>query len=181
MARKGEIADIVSKAQFDYFAKQAQSAFGKTKPLDARGQSRNAERDEDGNIVRPGGGKADAPPSAKQAIQALTNFHSKGGKREDLPQTSSSKDAYRKDAEHAKMRRDKVIRLPVRPRGSSNYERRGLQAQGYVPRKGKYAVNRFGGWEYVTPTQRTLAASKYYVSKSINEEFLSKLDEVLGL
>ena len=168
MARPGEVAQIVSQAQYDYFLKQCQSSMPKmdrhlrpkkdkqgrpvmrNKPLDSRGQAKNALRDEDGKVIEPGGGKADTPPSQNQACQAIWAFHRKGGTRAALPKVSPTKNAARKDAEHAKMKKDQVIRPALRPRGTREYARR-------------------------------LAASKEYTSKSINESFNSALDEALGL
>lgn len=198
MARPGEVADIVSKAQYDYFVKQAQSAMPKmdkymrpiTKdgkpvmrntPLDDRGQARNAERDADGNITSPGGGKADAPPSQKQAMQALAKFHNAGGTRESLPEKSGTKDAYKARQEHAQMSNDQVTRPATRPRGSSTVERQKLRATGVKPRKGRYVRNRTGGWTYATPTHRTMSAGVEYLSKTIDEEFDTQLDKALGL
>lgn len=198
MARKGEVADIVSKSQYDYFLKQAQSAMPKTDrhhrpitkdgkpvmrntPLDSRGQARNALRDRDNHIVQPGAGRADPPPSAQQAMQALAKFHNAGGSREGLPEKSNTKDAYSARQEHAQMKNDQVVGQPTRPRGSSTYERHSLKSRGHKARKGRYIRNNEGGWEYVSPSQLTLSTSKEYLSKSINEEFNSKLDEALRL
>jgi hypothetical protein len=199
MARPGEVADIVSQDQYDYFAKQAQSAMAKldmhlrpvregdgqikmrNSPLDDRGQARNAERDKEGNITNPGGGKADAPPSAKQATQALVKFHNAGGNRASLPKSSNTKDAYKARQERNQMKNDQVVSKATRPRGTSTVERQRLRASGATPRKGRYVRNRQGGWEYATPTQRTLAAGVKYLSKTIDEEFHNQLDEALGL
>lgn len=198
MAKKGEVADIVSKDQYDYFLKQAQSAMPKldkqlrpvtkdgksvmrNSPLDSRGQARNALRDKDGNIVEPGGGEADGPPSAQQAMQALIKFHNAGGSRANLPKSSGTKDAFKARQEHPQMRKGKVVRPAVRPRGSSTYERQRLRASGATPRYGRYVRNRAGGWEYATPTQRTVGDSLEYLSKSINEDFEFELDRALGL
>ena len=174
MAKPGEIAKIHSQAQYDYFLKQCQSSMPKVdrhhnpkrgadgkplmrnKPLDSRGQARNASRDEEGNVIEPGGGKADAPPSQNQACQALMAFHRAGGRRSNLPTVSPTKNAARKDAEHAKMRKDQVVRPATRPRGTAEYNKRLRQAM-------------------------ARGESKEYLSKSINEEFNSALDEALGL
>jgi hypothetical protein len=198
MARPGEVAKIVSQDQYDYFAKQAQSAMPKVDkhlrpvskngepvmrntPLDARGQARNAGRGKDGQIVQPGGGKADSVPSNQQAMQALVAFHNSGGNRSSLPKSSDTKDAYKARQEHAKMKNGQVVRQATRPRGSSTVERQGLRSSGSTPRKGKYARNREGGWEYATPSQRTLSAGVEYLSKTIDEEFTSQINKALGL
>jgi hypothetical protein len=175
MARKGEVSDIVSRKQYDYFLKQALSAqqkkdkhhrpvtkggqpVNRAKPLDSRGQPHRAKRDDAGRVTEPGGGKADAPPSANQAMQAIMKFHSQGGSREALPKVSDTRNAARKDLEHAKMRRDKVIRPAVRPPGTAEYSRALRRRQ-----------------------QEIQTNSKEYLSKSINERFGSALDEALGL
>lgn len=175
MARKGEQAQIYSRKQYDYFLKQALSTMSKTdkhhrtvtrggkpvaraNPLDSRGQAHRAGRDDSGKVVQPGGGKADPPPSAQNALQTIMAFHQAGGTRNSLPKASPTKNAARKDQEHATMRRDKVIRPALRPPGSAEYER-GIRKQ-----------------------QRAhLTSSKKYLSKSINENFTSALNHALGL
>lgn len=166
MARPGETADIVSKAQYDYFMKQLMAnqpgrKGGKDKrgrpnrkvnPLDSRGQSHRAGRDESGKIVQPGGGAADAPPSGVEAYKALSKFQKSGKSRNDLPKTSSTKNAVRKDSEHAKMRNDQVVRPAIRPPGASTYNK-----------------------------QRQLTNSREYLSKTIDENFNQALNEVLGI
>lgn len=176
MAQEGEVADIVSRKQYDYFLKQALSAqdrkdkhhrtvtrggkpVKRANPLDSRGQAHRAKRDEAGRVTQPGGGKADAPPSAQQAMQAIMKFHQGGGSREALPKISDTRNAARKDLEHAKMRRDKVIRPAVRPPGTAEYNRELRRRQ----------------------QQQLQTNSKEYLSKSISEQFSSDLDEALGL
>lgn len=173
MAQKGEVAGIYSQKQYDYFLKQALSAMDKTdkhlrpvtkdgkpvkraKPLDNRGQPHRAGRDESGQVVQPGGGAADEPPEQNQAMQVIMKFHNSGGTRASLPKISGTKNAARKDLEHAKMKRDQVVRPAVRPPGSKEYEKRLRQRQ------------------------QSLTNSKEYLSKSISEDFYLNLDEALG-
>lgn len=175
MPKKGETAQIVSRKQYDYFLKQALSAqpkrdrhhrpitrngqqVNRAKPLDARGQPHRAKRDDAGRVTQPGGGSADAPPSADEAMKAIMAFHQAGGTRESLPKVSDTRNAARKDLEHAKMRRDKVIRPAVRPPGTAEYTKQLRQRQRQVDMN-----------------------SKKYLSKFINEEFVSSLDKALGL
>jgi hypothetical protein len=169
VAKKGEVASISSRKQYDYFLKQALSAMPKVdkhhqpiaggakraNPLDSRGQAHRAERDKAGRVTTPGGGAADPPPSSQNALQAIMAFHQGGGSRAALPKVSPTRNAARKDLEHAKMRRDRVIRPAVRPPGTAELEK-----------------------QY---RQRNLQNSKKYLSKSISEQFTSSLDEALGL
>jgi hypothetical protein len=171
VAEKDEIADIVSQAQYNYFLKQAKSAMPKTDkhhnpivsngkavyqstPLDSRGQAHRAGRDESGKVIKPGGGNPDAPPSAKQAMQALMKFHNAGKSKEQLPERSSTRNAERKDKEHAKMKFDKIIRPATRPPGTASLEK--LHRQ-------------------------NLHASRKYVSGFISEEFNLALNGALGI
>lgn len=181
MAAKGEVGDIVSQAQYDYVLKQAKSAIPKTdyhhrpmvgkdgqtmmqaSPLDNRGQPHRAGRDESGKIVTPGGGAADPPPAAREAMKMLMKFQAAGGQRNKLPKVSPTKNAARKDAEHAKMKNNKVIRPATRPPGTASVEREML-------RRNK-----------INAAAKINKEHAEYLSKSINEEFRSNLDEVLGL
>lgn len=170
MARRGEVADIASKAQYDYFMKQlmahqpgrrqAKDKRGrparKVNPLDARGQAHRALRDENGNVTQPGGGESDSIPTGSEAYKALMKFQKSGLTRNDLPKVSPTKNAARKDLEHAKMKRDQVVRPAVRPPGSSEFDK--LQRQ-----------------------RQRLNDSREYLSKSIDEMFYRALDEALGI
>jgi hypothetical protein len=202
VAKPGEIAQIVSQAQFDYFAKQAKAAKGQGTPLDSRGQAHRAARDETGKVTKPGGGSPDRGPTGNEAEEAILAFYQAGGKRSDLPKESPTKSAHRKDSEHAKMRNDKVVRPATRPPGSSEYERDQMRSAGTKkPVKGRY-LQRHGQWYYQTPASRqaqlaaraaqqsgtktssgshTPGESFEYRSKTIDEDFDKAINEVLGL
>lgn len=196
MARPGEVAKIVSQKQFDYFAKQAKAAKGQGTPLDSRGQAHRAGRDETGRVVKPGGGAPDRGPTGNEAEEAILAFYQSGGKRSDLPKESPTKNAARKDLEHAKMKQDQVVRPAIRPPGSSEYERDQMRAGGTKnPAKGRFQ-QRHGEWQYQNPTSRqaqlamrTLKRSKgkgsresvEYKSKTIDEDFDQSINKALGL
>jgi hypothetical protein len=158
MAKEGEIADIVSLDQLAWMTKQANSGLGKGTPLDSRGMTHNAGRDKNGRVVKPGGGKADTPPAPNKAAQAIMKWRRSGGRRSDLPQSSDTKNAARKDLGRAKMRKDNVVRPAVNLPGTAEYNREARRRQ-----------------------RQNLHASKKYLSKSINETFGSRLNKALGL
>jgi len=176
VAKKGEIAKIVSKAQYDYFLKQCNAYRGKGTPLDSRGQAHNAGRDDEGNIVSAGGGKPDGPPSGEEACQALDAFHQTGGTRASLPDKSDTVDADKARAEHAQMRKDRVVHPATRPRGSSTLAQRALRNAGHTPRKGRYSRDSAGGLLYQPPN-----VESKYMSKTIDEDFDKAINEALGL
>ena len=168
-----------SKAHWRYLAKQAQSAMPQTNkktggyvynkdgstrmrsnPLDSRGQPHRAGRDEDGKIVQPGGGKADAPPSSNDAARILMRTIQAGIRYEDLPEKSPTKNAARKSTEHAKMRGKKPPNQDT------------VAAPASAPPGTRYMARR---------AAKNLRNSKEYISKSINEDFKLALDEALGL
>lgn len=158
MARD-EVADIVSYDQYLFVKKQAKSAEDKNvRSLDSRGMPHRAKRDERGRVVEPGGGKADSPMSPEQAKAMLIKLKKKGIDPRKLPKKSDSRNAARKDLEHAKMRHDRVVRPAIRPPGTATYMKQ-LQRQRQILDQN----------------------SKEYLSKSINEKFITDLDEALGL
>jgi len=190
VARPGEIAKIVSKKQFDYFSKQARASKGQGKPLDSRGQSHRAGRDDSGKVVEPGGGAPDPPPDGNEADEALLAFYQNGGKRSQLPDESPTKNASRKESEHAKMRDDQVVAPARRPPGSSEHERQNMSDSGIKnPAKGRYVQSMDGKYHYQTPTNRQAARGmsklrgtkeSLYVSKTIDEDFDEIIDQILG-
>lgn len=161
MDRNAEVADIVSYDQYLFVKKQAKSAIDpNVRPLDSRGMPHRARRDKRGRVVEPGGGKADPPMSPEQAKAMLRKLELKGIDPKKLPRSSDTRNAARKDLEHNKMSNDRIVRLAVAPPGTASYARQQRQQQ-ILAQNSK--------------------ESKEYLSKSIDEQFTTSLDEALGL
>ena len=172
MAKPGETAQIFTKKQYDWFARALKH--GLTKEF----MPRRAGRNEDGDIVSAGGGTPHNPPEPGEAKRVLDAFHASGLDREDLPDSTGSRETARNRDRRPTVSRGRLISPARRPDGSGTLEKRWqagrASRQPATPpkKKKKKWLNRY--------LNREENLDKY-LSKSISEDFDSSLDKALGI